>query len=47
MDLSALLEILGVNRIYGKEDNVKQIKVRSPGIVGDTSNTMTVQELKE
>jgi hypothetical protein len=47
MNLSTLLEILGVNRILSKEDNIKQIKVRFPSMAGDTNRTMTVQELKE
>ena len=48
MGLSALLEILGLSRVFGKkEDSIKQIKVRFPSMAGDTNRTMTVQELKE
>lgn len=48
MDLSTLLEILGINRAFGKkEDDTKQIKVRFPSMAGDTNRTMTIQELQE
>ena len=48
MGFSALLEIFGLNRVFGKkEESIKQIKVRFPSMAGDTNRTMTVQELKE
>lgn len=48
MELSALFEILGLDRLSGKkEENIKQIKVRFPSMAGDTNRTMTIQELKE
>jgi hypothetical protein len=48
MDFSTLLEILGLNRVFSKnEDSIKRIKVRFPSMAGDTNRTMTIQELKE
>jgi len=48
MIFSTLLQILGIDRFFGKkEDNIKMIKVRFPSMTGDTNRTMTIQELKE
>lgn len=48
MGFSTLLEIFGLNRVFGKKDeSIKHIKVRFPSMAGDTNRTMTIQELKE